>query len=121
MTDVMLSTQDEFDVSDAGVPTLNDVTAVITAFDIVEKETGVQHEVTFEVEGLSFPITKGYWFTHDNPRAQQAGRGQLKRIAKAATGRTTYSATSLVGTQLRVSVKEGDSGFAEISRFNPIG
>lgn len=117
MSNEFLGAQDEFDVSDAGVPTLKAAPATITEFEVVEKDSGVLHEVTFDVQGLSFPITKGYWFTHTNPKAVQAGRGQLKRIAKAATGRTTYTRTSLIGQQVLVDVSEDDSGFAQIKRI----
>lgn len=120
MTDEFLGTQDEFDVSDAGVPTLKGAVATITEFDVVEKENGTLHEVTFAVNGLGFPITKGYWFQHENPKAVQAGRGQLKRIAKAATGRTTYNRTSLIGKTILVDVSEDDSGFAQIKRVSPV-
>lgn len=116
----MFSSQEEFDVSDAGVPTLENVPALISEFEVVEKDKGVSHEVTFEIEGLGFPVTKGYWFEHDNPKAQQAGRGQLKRIAKAATGRTTYTASSLKGQRVLISVREDDSGFAQITRISPV-
>lgn len=119
MTDELLNASEEFDVSDAGVPTLKAALATITDFNVVEKDTGTLHELTFEIPQLGFPITKGYWFQHENPRAVQAGRGQLKRIAKAATGRTTYSSTSLIGRQVLVDVKEDDSGFAQISRVAP--
>lgn len=112
-----LTTQNEFDVSDAGVPTLDGAVVTITGFEIEEKENGVQHSLTFEVEGLSFPITKGYWFDHVNPKARQAGRGQLKRIAKVATGATTYTSTSLLGKKVVADVKENDAGFAEISKI----
>lgn len=117
MNDEFMTAQDEFDVSDAGVPTLRGATATITDFEVVEKDNGVLHELTFEVEGLSFPITKGYWFEHTNPKAVNAGRGQLKRIARAATGRTTYNRTSLIGGRVTVDVGEDEQGFARISRI----
>lgn len=120
MTQDMFPVEDEFDVSDAGVPTLNEVLATITDFEVEEKENGVQHAITFEVEGLAFPVTRGYWSTHTNPKAAAAGRRQLKAIARAALGRTTYSRQALVGARLIVSVKENDTGFAEVSRFKAI-
>jgi hypothetical protein len=120
MTDEFLGAQDEFDVSDAGIQPLKGALATITDFNVVEKDNGVLHEVTFAVQGLGFPITKGYWFTHENPKAVQAGRGQLKRIAKAATGRTTYTRTSLLGKTLMVDVNEDDAGFAQIRRIAPV-
>lgn len=120
MTDELMTAADEFDVSDAGVPTLKGVTATITEFNVVEKDNGTLHEVTFQIAELGFPITKGYWFQHTNPRAVQAGRGQLKRIAKAATGRTSYNSTSLVGRQVLVDVSEDDSGFAKIAKITAL-
>jgi len=119
MTDELMNAQDEFDVSDAGVPSLKAARATITEFNVVEKQNGVLHELTFAIDGLGFPITKGYWYTHTNPKAAQAGRGTLKRIAKAATGRDTYSSTSLVGQTVLVDVGEDDSGFATIRRIAP--
>lgn len=116
MTDELMTAQDEFDVSDAGVPTLKGARATITEFDVVEKDNGTLHELTFAIDGLSFPITKGYWYQHTNPKAVQAGRGQLKRIAKAATGRPTYNRTSLVGAVVLVDVSEDDAGFAQIKK-----
>jgi len=116
MTTDVLNTADEFDVSDAGVQTLKGAVATIIDFEVVEKGNGVSHELTFDVEGLGFLVTKGYWFEHENPKAVQAGRGQLKRIAKAAIGRTSYSASSLIGARLLVDVAENDNGFAEIKR-----
>lgn len=121
MTDELMTAQDEFDVSDAGVPTLKGVIATITQFNIVKRnDTDVLHELTFEIPQLGFPITKGYWFQHSNPKAVQAGRGQLKRIARAATGRTTYNSTSLVGQRVLVDVQEDDSGFAQIKRVTEV-
>jgi len=114
MSNEFLGAQDEFDVSDAGVQTLKAARATITEFNVVQKDNGTLHEVTFSVENLGFPITKGYWFEHENPKAVQAGRGQLKRIAKAATGRTAYTRTSLVGKTILVDVDEDDAGFARI-------
>lgn len=119
MTNDLLNAQDEFDVTDAGVPSLKGARATITGFDVVEKDNGTLHEITFDVQGLNFPITKGYWFQHENPKAVQAGRGQLKRIAKAATGRTTYTATSLIGQTVLVDVNEDDAGFAQLRKIAP--
>jgi hypothetical protein len=119
MTD-MLSTQDEFDVSDAGVPNIAGAVATITAFEQVEKENGTLHELTFEIAGLSFPITKGFWYTHSNPKAQNAGRSTLKRIAKAASGNTAYNSTSLLNTQVVVDVSEDESGFAQLKKFRAV-
>ena len=120
MSNEFLSTEQEFDVSDAGVPTLVDATVTITGFEVEEKENGVQHVLTFAAEGLSFPVTKGYWYSHTNPKAASAGRGQLKRIARAATGSTAYSASSLVGRQILANVGENDGGFAEISKIREL-
>ena len=117
MSQELLSAQDEFDVSDAGTPTLTGVVATITDFSVSEKENGVQHEVEFTVEGLGFPIRRGYWFTHSNPKAQGAGRGQLKRIAMSALGTPAYNSTNLIGTKLVVDVGENDSGFAEVKKI----
>lgn len=120
MSDELMNAQDEFDVSDAGVPTIKGTPATITEFEQVEKDNGTLHNLTFDIPALGFPVTKGYWIKHVNPKAVQAGRGTLKRIALAATGRATYSRTSLVGQPLLVDVAEDKSGFATVSRFAPV-
>lgn len=120
MSNDFLSTEEEFDLSDAGVPTIKGAVTTITGAESQEKQNGTQHSLTFEVEGLSFPITKGYWIRHTNPKAQNAGRGQLKRIAKSATGATTYTLGALVGQRLKADVGEDGNGFAEISNFQPL-
>lgn len=120
MTDEMLNSADEFDVSDAGLPTLEGAVAQIAEFEVEEKENGTQHVITFNVEGVDYPVTVGYWFTHSNNKAAQAGKGTLKRIARAAIGQTTYSRTSLIGAKLLVNLREDDSGFPRLSRFLPI-
>lgn len=120
MSDELLSTSEEFDVSDAGVPTLKGVEVRIADFEVQEKQNGVQHTLTFEVEGLSFPIVKGYWFSHTNPKAANAGRGQLKRIALAAIGSAAYNSTNLIDTRVVADVGENADGFAEISKFRKV-
>lgn len=113
-----MNAQDEFDLSDAGIQPLDGAVATITDYDVVEKDNGdIAHEVTFSIEGLNFPVTKSYWYKHSNPKAVQAGRGQLKRIAKAAIGQTAYSRTSLIGAKVLLNVKEDDSGFAQLSKI----
>lgn len=116
--DTLMPSSDEFDVSDAGIPELKGALATITDFEVIEKNGNVAHELTFEVEGLGFPITKQYWWEYpNNQRAVQAGRGQLKRIAKAATGTTKYNRTSLIGKRIKVDVGEDNSGFAAIKKI----
>jgi len=116
--DSLMPASDEFDVTDAGVPTLTGALATITDFEVVEKNGNVAHELTFEVEGLGFPLTKQYWWEYPaNARAVQAGRGQLKRIAKAATGSTKYSRTSLIGKRVKLDVGEDNSGFVQIKKI----
>lgn len=120
MNQEVYNVSDELDFSDAGVPTLKGATVTIVGAEREEKDNGTQLALTFEVDGLSFPITKGYWIRHSNPKAQNAGRGQLKRISTSALGTPTLpSESALVGAELRADVGEDANGFAEIKNFQP--
>jgi hypothetical protein len=116
-----IGVEEEFDLSDAGVQTRR-VIATITGFDVEEKDNGVQHVVTFEVENdeeIQYPITVRNWFSHSNEKAQQIGRGNLKQISQAALGTPKYNQTNLLGRQVDAQVYDNE-GFVGLRRFRKV-
>lgn len=122
MSSEVFSSQEEFDVSDASsIPQLENAVLTITDFAVVDKDDErTMHQLTFEADGLPFPITKGYWFKHPNEKAQSIGRAELKKIALAATGSARYTSSSLVGTQIVGSVTEDAGGFPQVRRVKRV-
>jgi hypothetical protein len=122
MSTEVFSSEEEFDVSEASsIPQLEGAVLTITDFSVVEKdEDRTLHQLTFETEGMPFPITKGYWFKHPNEKAQSIGRAELKKIALAATGSARYTSTSLVGTQIVGNVNEDANGFPQVKRVKKV-
>lgn len=120
MTDEFMQSSgaEEFDFSGDGLPE-GDHVATITDFAVDEKDNGTQHVLTFEAPTLPFPVPVGYWVEHTNPKASNAGRSQLKRIAQAALGQPKYTAATIKGAKVLIHVKESDEGFARVSKFRP--
>lgn len=113
--------EEEIDLSGEGTPS-GRFNFTITDFNVSEKQTGVQHVLTFEADEVGFPLSIGYWYTHGNPVAQRAGRGNLKRIAKSATGQPKYNSRTgspIVGSVVSAVIFEDDDGFARLKQFRP--
>lgn len=116
-----VSAGEEIDLSGEGTPS-GRFNFTITDFNVSEKATGVQHVLTFEADEVGFPLSIGYWYTHGNEIAQRAGRGNLKRIAKSATGQPKYNSRTgspLIGAVVSAVVFEDDDGFARLKQFRP--
>lgn len=113
------TTEEEFDFSGDGI-TKGNYELTITDAEVVEKDNGKLLNVTFESPSLNFPITKGYWVEHSNPKAASAGRGQLKRIYGAALGQPKGAPAALKGRKVQATVGEDAQGFATISGFKPV-
>jgi hypothetical protein len=115
--------QEGYDFSGDGI-TKGQYELTITDAEDEEKQTPTgpakQLTITFESTALNFPITKGYWVEHSNPKAVNAGRGQLKRIFIAALGQPKGSAAALKGAKVSATVGEDAQGFAVISGFKPV-
>ncbi len=115
----MNSTDEEaFDFSGDGIKG-GDLVLTITDFAVEKKDNGTQHVMTFEGEGLPFPVKVNYWTEHTNPKAAQVGRGNLKKIATAALGQPKYTPATIKGTKVLAKVGEDDNGYARISNFRP--
>ena len=120
MTDEFMqsSASEEFDFSGDGLPE-GDHVATITDFAVEEKDKGTQHVLTYESATLPFPIPVGYWVEHENPKAAQVGRSNLKKVALAALGQPKYTSATIKGAKLLIHVKEDNDGFARVSKFRP--
>jgi hypothetical protein len=115
--------QEGYDFSGDGI-TKAEYEFTITDAEEQEKSTPTgdakQVMVTFESPALNFPISKGYWVEHSNPRAVNAGRGQLKRIFIAALGQPKGTVGALKGAKVLATAQEDAQGFAVISGFKPV-
>lgn len=116
----MGSTEEEtFDFSGDGIKE-GDYVLTITDAVSEEKDNGTQHKLTFEGEGLPFPVPVNYWTQHNNPRAQNAGRGNLKKIATAALGQPKYTLATIKGTKVLARVGEDKEGFVRVTNFRKV-
>lgn len=107
---------EEYDFSADGLP-VGEKLFTITEEEVVERETGVQLVLTFETPDVDFPIPVNYWIEHNNPRAAKIGRGNLKKIAVAATGQPKIAKGGFKGHKVLATLSEDDQGFARVSRF----
>lgn len=116
----MLDTQDEvFDFSNDGFQP-GEHKLLVTEVEIVEKEKGRQMVVVVESETLQFPVSIREWVSHTTPKAQEIGRGNIKRLFKAALGSDKGSPTELVGKYISGRVYEDDAGFIRVNRLKGV-
>lgn len=130
-----LSSEDELDLS--GDSAVEIVTAVfqITEAEIVESESdngaGKYVKLTFESEDFPFPLNMRFFteYTPSDPNKNmdwvKRQRGQLKNIAKAATGEPKLILNSeqegyIVGRSVTATTKDGGDGFPVLSKFKKV-
>lgn len=129
---VTLSADDELDLS--GDSAVEVVTAQwqITEAEIEETESdngsGKRVNLTFESEDFPFPLTMRFFteYTPSDPNKNtdwvKRQRGQLKNIAKAATGEPKLVLNSetegyIVGKVVTATTKDGGDGFPVLGKF----
>jgi hypothetical protein len=127
-----LSAEDEIDLS--GDSAVEIVTAVwqITAAEVIgsesEKGTGSYVQLTFESQDFPFPLNMRFFteYTSSDPSKNtdwvKRQRGQLKNIAKAATGEAKLVLNSdaegyIVGKTVTATTKDGGDGFPQLGKF----
>lgn len=126
-TQVAVSIDDELDFEEDGFqPVRADFQITDVEFTEAKSGNGTQLVVTFEnEEAVAFPIADRFWFFYNNPenedeknlRVQNMGRGQIKRLYKAALGVTKASPSDLVGAAVSAEAWEDDAGFLRIGRY----
>jgi hypothetical protein len=115
--DEIFGVDDELDLSDAGI------VAARFDFDITDvaleaTENGKSLRITFEnKEAVDFPIKMGLWLQHSSEKAQQIGRGQIKRLGKVALGEEKFAPSALVGCSVSAVLYENEDGFANVKNF----
>jgi hypothetical protein len=121
-TDVaMESTASEvFDFENDGLQKQDTILTVV-AFEVEEKENGTRHKFTVETPVLPYPIQIAEWVKHSTAKAQEIGRSNLKRLAKALSGGESakYDAATVVGQTFLGEIYENDSGFTNVRKPRP--
>ena len=116
-----LPPDNELDFSGDGFETPR-VNWLITEAEIVETEGGkkqVACEFEAEVNGVVYTVKQREWIAHPTAQAQAIGRGNMKRLAKAATGEPKLlSLDALKGRYVSAEGYEDKQGFRKIGRFN---
>lgn len=119
MTDELMESAEAetFDFSEDGLKT-QDAVLTVTEFVVETKDNGIQHKLVLDTGGVvGYPINYTGWVKHTNPKAQEIGRGSLKRFATAALGQPKYNAENIVGARILAEIYEDDSGFAKIRKL----
>lgn len=131
--DTDISADDEFDVTDDGIPGHLVVAKINTAVSVAKTGDDGAANLLYKL-GLSvlnsphinsgMTITATFWRRHSNPKAQQIGRGQFKTLAQAvisknAEGRTAGNLASLIGAYVTAWAKDS-GGFPVLGNFKPV-
>jgi len=129
-----ISADDEFDVTDDGIPGHAVIVLIQTAVSVPKEGEDGARNLLFKL-GMSvinsphinpgMNITSTFWRAHTNPKAQQIGRGQFRTLAEAVItkndeGRTKGNLQGLIGAYVGAWAKQGSSGFPELSRFKTV-
>lgn len=134
-TEETLSSTDELDLS--GDSAVEIVTAVWQITEVEAEETesdngaGSRIRLTFESEDFPFPINMRFFteYTPADPNKNtdwvKRQRGQLKNVAKAATGEPKLvtnpdSESYIVGKYVTATTKDGGDGFPVLSKFKKV-
>lgn len=127
-----LSSDDELDLSGDSAVEIVETVWQITEADVEETESdngsGKRVNLTFEAEDFPFPLTMRFFteYTPSDPDKNtnwvKRQRGQLKNVAKAATGEPRLVLNSeaegyIVGKFVRATTKDGGDGFPVLSKF----
>lgn len=123
MSDQHFSPGDELDLTGEGLqPTTADF--LITGVEIQDVDAGQRWKLYFEPIGQeidNLPNNQaqdsGYLTHESEPDYVRMGRGILKRIAKAALGRTNFKLSELEGQIVNAQVSEDDAGFTRMRRY----
>lgn len=131
-----LSSEDELDLS--GDSAVEVVTAIwqVTEAEEVESDsdngTGKYVKLTFESDDFPFPINMRFFteYTPSDPNKNtdwvKRQRGQLKNIAKAATGepklnyKNSDAENYIVGKSVTATTKDGGDGFPVLGKFKAV-
>lgn len=130
-----LSSEDELDLS--GDSAVEVVTAVWQITEVEKEETesengsGKRVNLTFESEDFPFPLTMRFFteYTPADPSKNtdwvKRQRGQLKNIAKAATGEPKLITNAdsegyIVGKYVTATTKDGGDGFPVLGKFKKV-
>ena len=128
-----ISADDEFDVTDDGIPGHLVVAKINTAVSVAKTGDDGSNNLLYKL-GLSvlnsphinsgMTITATFWRRHSNPKAQQIGRGQFKTLAQAVIkkneeGRTAGNLSSLIGAYVAAWAKDR-GGFPVLGNFKPV-
>ena len=132
MTTDTLAATDELDLSGDSAVEVVEAVWQITEAEAEETESengsGKRVNLTFESENFPFPITMRF-FTEYSPADPNKNtdwvkrqRGQLKNVAKAATGEPVLSLNSdspnyIVGKTVKATTKDGGDGFPVLGKF----
>lgn len=120
--DNVMSPADELDFSNDGIQTAEHEFEIVSA-DETEKENGKQVSVGFKTEALPFVVTSRFWVRHTNPKAQEIGRSNGKKIAIAALGAPSFGPAGLeglIGKRVLATVSEDKNGFTQINKFKAL-
>lgn len=130
----LLDAEDELDLSaDSAV----DIVTATFTIESVEKEekssdngSGTQYALTFTSDDFPYPITMRFFTAYESATGKNTDwvkrqRGQLKNIARAATGEPVVSTNPdspnyLVGKQVVATTRDGGEGFAVLGRFKAV-
>lgn len=131
--DTDISADDEFDVTDDGIPGHLVIAKINTAVSVPKTGDDGAANLLYKL-GLSvlnsphinsgMTITATFWRRHSNPKAQQIGRGQFKTLAQAvisknADGRTAGSLSSLIGAYVTAWAKD-NGGFPALGNWKAV-
>lgn len=126
----LMQPQDEYDFSGDGEPE-RELEFTVTGFERKETEDknddtilNIRHEFTLESDDLPFPIRMSEWSKHTNEKAQAIGRGNLRRLALAATkgesAKYDAEGAPIVGSRIKATIYEDNAGFRRVKRPKPV-
>ena len=117
----------ELDLEGDGLQPFND-TFLVTEAQIEDSENGQRWVVIFEAENMGDRLPNGkvrdsgyLSYTGDSEHDLVAmGRGQLKRLYKAALGRTKARVPDLEAARVQAYCSESKTGFPQIGRYKAV-
>jgi len=117
----------ELDLEGDGLKPFYDIFLVVES-KIEDSENGQRWVVIFEAESEADKLPNGkvrdsgfLTYTGDSEHDLVAmGRGQLKRLAFALTGKHKVKMSELEGNRVRGYVREGNTGFPQIGRYKAV-
>lgn len=131
----VLSASDELDLSGDSAVEIRE--AVFTISEAEQEQTdsengqGTRVNLVFTSDDFPYPITMRFFISYTPTDSSKdtswvnRQRGQLKNIAKAATGEPRLSLnpdspTYIVGKQVKATTRDGGDGFAVLSKFRSV-